>query len=132
MQVKNITEKDISDLIYDKLSELGQEVVLNTPTSESIYPCRVIQTPLMSIKSREDTIPLFKRIQVTIENWTDTQHGCMDMINITDEKLKELNMLRINPSGIILFDEITKKYKMIGTYEVNYNALYDAFFCIKI
>lgn len=130
--MKDITEKNMSDLIYDKLSELDQEVVLKTPTTESIYPCRVIQTPLISIRNRENTIPLFKRIQVTIENWTDTQHACMEMISETDEKLKELNMLRINPNGTILFDEITKKYKMIGIYEVNYNALYNAFFCIKI
>ncbi|MGN1012286.1 MAG: hypothetical protein ACI4ON_00425 [Clostridia bacterium] len=130
--MKDFTEKDMSDLIYEKLAELGQEVVLNTPTTESIYPCRVIQTPLVSIKNKENTNPVYKRFQITIENWTDTQRGCMDMINKTDEKLKELNILRINSNSIILFDEITKKYRMIGTYEVNYNALYDAFFCIKI
>ena len=130
--MKDFTEKDMSDLVYTKLEELGDEVVLNTPTTESKYPCRVILTPLVSIKNAENTTPVFKRFQITVENWCDKQRKCMDMINKTDEKLKELNMLRINSNGIILFDEITKKYKMIGTYEVNYNALYDAFFCIKI
>lgn len=130
--MKDFTEKDMSDLVYTKLKELGEEVVLNTPTAESKYPCRVILTPLVSIRNAENTTPVHKRFQITVENWCDTQRSCMDMINKTDKKLKELNILRINSSGTILFDEITKKYKMIGTYEVNYNALYDAFFCIKI
>lgn len=130
--MKNFTEKDMSDLVYSKLEELGDEVVLNTPTAESIYPCRVILTPLVAVKNIENTTAVLKRFRITVENWCDKQRKCMDMMNKTDEKLKELNMLRINSNGTILFDEITKKYRMIGTYEVNYNALYDAFFCIKI
>ncbi len=130
--MRDFTEKDMSDLVCTKLEELEEEVVLDTPTSESIYPCRVILTPLVSIRNAENTTPVLKRIQITVENWCDKQRKCMDMINKTDEKLKELNMLRINSNGTILFDEITKKYRMIGTYEVNYNALYDAFFCVKI
>lgn len=130
--MRNFTEKDMSDLVYAKLEELGDEVVLNTPTTESKYPCRVIQTPLMNIINRENTTPVYKRFRITIENWCDKQRECMDMINKTDQKLKELNMLRVNSNGSSQFDEITKKYRLIGTYEVNYNALYDAFFCIKI
>ena len=130
--MKDFTEKDMSDLVWNKLNELGEEVILDMPTAESIYPCRSIGTPLVSIRNIENTTPVYKRFQITVENWCDTQHGCMDMINKTDKKLKELNMLRVNPNNTILFDEITKKYRLIGTYEVNYNALYDAFFCIKI
>ncbi|MDO4282348.1 MAG: hypothetical protein Q4D02_01815 [Clostridia bacterium] len=128
--ISDFTEKEMSDLLYDKLSEIGDEVSLKTPTTESIFPCRTIQNPLMNINKTNDAIPLRKIFQISIEHWNEMQRECMDMANKSDLKLRELNILRTNTSPII-FDEITKKYKLICTYEVRYNALTNSFEYIR-
>lgn len=130
--IKDINEKDMSDLVYQKLLELEGEVIKVPPTTDSIFPCRVLETPLICIQNIDGVNPILKRIQVTIQNVASTQQECMDMINHLDEKLKEINMIRLESSTPIVFDESIKKYKMIGRYEVNYHALYDAFFSVNI
>lgn len=130
--IKDINEKDMSDLVYQKLLELEGEVIKTSPTTDSIFPCRVLETPLICIQNIDGVNPIVKKIQITIQNVADTQQECMDMINQLDEKLKEINMVRFESNIPIVFDESLKKYKMIGTYEVNYHALYDAFFSVNI
>lgn len=134
--MKNITTKNVSDLLYNMLSEITNsrknkiEVILQTPTTESIFPTRVINTPLESVNKSKKAIPLRKTFQVSIEHWASKQRECMDMANDTDLKLQEKNFIRTNTSPIT-FDEITKKYRLITTYEVRYNAIYDAFEFIR-
>ena len=130
------TTKDMSDLLYDDLSTIqdnegiNTEIVLTTPTTESTFPCRVIDTPLENINKTQDGIPIRKTFQVSIEHWDNEQRFCMEMANKTDKQLQKRNFIRTNSSPII-FDQITKKYRFITTYEVRYNALTNSFSYIR-
>lgn len=134
--IHEFNTKDISDLIYDDLSKIqdnegvNTETVLTTPTTESVYPCRVIETPLESINKTNNGIPILKTFQVSIEHWDNEQRFCMEMASNTDKQLQKRNFTRTNSSPII-FDQITKKYKFITTYEVRYNALTNSFIYIR-
>ena len=128
----DFTTKNMSDLLYNDLSTiqdnegLNTELVLTTPTTESIFPCRVIETPLENINKTMNAIPIRKTFQVSIEHWASEQRFCMEMANNTDKKLQKRNFTRTNSSPII-FDQITKKYKFITTYEVRYNGITNSF-----
>ena len=134
--IYNFTTKDMSDLLYDDLcaiqdvKETNTEAVLITPTTESIFPVRVINTPLESINITNNAIPIRKTFQVTIEHWSDTQRFCMEMVDNTDKVLQKRNFIKTNTNQI-LFDEITKKYRLITTYEVRWNALTNSFQFIR-
>lgn len=134
--IYEFTTKDMSDLLYDDLSTLqdnkgkNTETVLTTPTTESVFPCRVIETPLENTNNSNNGIPIRKTFQVSIEHWASEQRFCMEMANNTDKQLQKRNFTRTNSSPII-FDQITKKYRFITNYEVRYNAIMNSFSCIK-
>lgn len=134
--MNEFTTEDMSDMLYDVLSEIKDnkedktEAVLQTPTTKSKFPCRVINTPLESVRQTENAIPILKDFQVSIEHWTSKQRQGMEMANETDLELRKKNFVRTNTSPI-LFDEITKKYRLITTYEVRYNALTNSFEFIR-
>ena len=134
--IHEFSTKDMSDLLYDDLSaiqdneETNTETVLTTPTTESKFPCRVIETPLESVNKTDNGIPILKTFQVSIEHWDNKQRFCMEMANNTDKQLQKRNFTRTNSSPII-FDQITKKYRFITTYEVRYNALTNSFCYIR-
>lgn len=134
--IHEFSTKDMSDLLYDDLSIIqdnegeNTEAVLTTPTTESKFPCRVINTPLESINKSINAIPIRKTFQVSIEHWDNKQRFCMEMANNTDKQLQKRNLTRTNSSPII-FDQITKKYKFITTYEVRWNALTNSFSYIR-
>ncbi len=132
----NFTTKNMSDMLFSDLSQIEDsegvktEALLSSPTNESIFPCRVIETPLENIDKTKGNIPIRKTFQVTIEHWSDKKRKCMDMAEKTDIKLKDRNFVRTNSSPII-FNEITKKYNFITTYEVRYNAILNLFEFIR-
>lgn len=134
--IYEFSTKDMSDLLHDDLSTIqdnegtNTEVVLTTPTTESTFPCRVIDTPLESVNNTDNAIPIRKTFQVSIEHWDNKQRICMEMANNTDKKLQTRNFIRTNSSPIT-FDEVTKKYRFITTYEVRWNALTNSFSYIK-
>ena len=134
--IYEFSTKDMSDLLYDDLSTIqdiegtNTETVLTTPTTESVFPCRVIETPLENINKTQDGIPIRKTFQVSIEHWDNEQRFCMEMADRTDKQLQKRNFIRTNSSPII-FDQITKKYRFITTYEVRYNAITNAFSYIR-
>ena len=134
--IYEFSTKDMSDLLYDDLSaiqdneETNTETVLTTPTTESKFPCRVIETPLESVNKTDNGIPILKTFQVSIEHWDNKQRVCMEMAERTDKQLQKRNFTRTNSSPII-FDQITKKYRFITTYEVRYNALTNSFCYIR-
>lgn len=134
--IREFSTKDMSDLLYDDLSTIqdnegtNTEVVLTTPTTESTFPCRVIDTPLESINNTDNAIPIRKTFQVSIEHWDNKQRVCMEMADRTDKQLQKRNFTRTNSSPII-FDQITKKYRFITTYEVRYNSLTNSFSYIR-
>ena len=134
--IYEFSTKDMSDLLYDDLSIIqdnegaNTETVLTTPTTESVFPCRVIETPLENTNNSNNGIPIIKTFQVSIEHWAEKQRFCMEMASNTDKQLQKRNFTRTNSSPII-FDQITKKYKFITTYEVRYNALTNSFCYIR-
>ena len=134
--IYEFSTKDMSDLLYDDLSVIqdnegiNTEAVLTTPTTESKFPCRVIENPLETINKTQNGIPILKTFQVSIEHWDNEQRLCMEMANKTDKQLQKRNFIRTNSSPII-FDQITKKYRFITTYEVRYNALTNSFSYIR-
>lgn len=133
---EEFTIKDMSDLLYEDLSKIKDdnenetEAVLQTPTTESIFPCRLINTPLDSVLKSQNAIPILKDFQITIEHWSDSQRKCMEMGSNTDKILQERNVLRINTQPII-YDEITKKYRLIVIYGVRWEKLTNSFIYIK-
>lgn len=134
--MNEFTTEDMSDMLYDILSEIKDdkknktEAVLTTPTTKSKYPCRVINTPLESTIKTENAIPILKRFQCTIEHWASKQRECMEMANNTDVELRKKNFIRIN-TNLVLFDKITKKYRLVVTYEVNHNGITNSFQFIR-
>ncbi len=133
---KEFTTKDMYDLLYEDLSRIKDfdnketEAVLQTPTTESIFPCRLINTPLDSVLKSENAIPLLKDFKITIEHWNEEQRKCMEMASNTDNVLQKRNCLRTNTQPII-FDEITQKYRLITSYEVRWEALTNTFIYIR-
>lgn len=136
MQISEFSTKELSDLIYTKLSTIidnGQtatDVVLQTPTTSSKFPCRVINVPLEQVTKTENATPIIKRFQVTIENWANLQRECMDMGTNTDLALREINLVRTTTAQV-LFDEVTKKYRLIATYEMDYYGVHNSFEVIR-
>lgn len=134
--IHEFSTKDMSDLLYDDLSTIqdnegtNTEVVLTMPTTESSFPCRVIDTPLESINNTNNATPIRKTFQVSIEHWDNKQRVCMEMADRTDKQLQKRNFTRTNSSPII-FDQITKKYRFVTTYEVRWNALTNSFSYIR-
>lgn len=134
--IHEFTTKDMSDLLYNDLSTIQDnegkttEIALTTPTTESVFPCRILETPLENTNKTNNGIPILKTFQVSIEHWDNEQRFCMEMANRTDKQLQKRNFTRTNSSPII-FDQITKKYRFITNYEVRYNAIMNSFSCIK-
>lgn len=133
---EEFTIKDMSDLLYDDLSKIKDdnenetEASLQTPTTESVFPCRLINTPLDSVLKSQNATPILKDFQITIEHWSDSQRKCMEMGNNTDKALQKRNILRTNTQPII-YDEITKKYRLIVIYGVRWEKLTNSFIYIK-
>lgn len=130
--MKEFTTEQMSDILNDILENIEDvkgkktETTLTTPTTESKFPVRVIDTPLESVNKTRNAIPIRKTFQFQIEHWSNKQRFCMEMANNTDLELRKKNIIRVNTSPI-LFDIITKKYKLITTYEVRYNAITNSF-----
>ena len=134
--IHEFSTEDMSDLLYDDLSTIqdnvgeNTEAVLQTPTTESKFPCRVIETPLESVNKTDNGTPILKTFQVSIEHWDNKQRFCMEMANNTDKQLQKRNFTRTGSSPVI-FDQITKKYRFTTTYEVRWNALTNSFSYIR-
>ena len=134
--MKEFSTKDMSDLLEADLNSIkdngasNTQVTLENPTTKSKFPCRLINTPIDSVRKSENAIPVLKGFQVTIEHWASKQRNCMEMASNTDEVLRKRNMLRTNTQPII-YDEITKKYRLITQYEVRWNALTNSFNFIR-
>lgn len=131
--IEEFTTKDMSDLLYDDLSQIKDnnenitETVLQTPNTESIFPCRVINSPIDSVLKSESGIPVLKDFQITIEHWCNSQRQCMEMASNTDKVLQKRNMLRTNTQQIT-YDEITQMYRFITIYEVRWESITN---CLK-
>lgn len=125
------SKKTFTQMVYTKLATIsGLTVVLSQPTDESTFPCAVINNPLTSISRSENSVPVEIKIQVSIEYWSETKYGCMDLSDSGDIKLREMNLIRTNTT-LDTYDTITRKYRYGGNYEVTYDGIHNAFINIK-
>ena len=130
--IKEFTTKDMLDLLYKDLLEIEDNdvnktvVVLETPTKESVFPCRVINIPLDSVLKSERGIPILKNFQITIVHWCSSQEQCLKIAINTDKKLQERNILKTSTQPII-YDEVTQMYRFIINYEVRWDYLTNSF-----
>lgn len=122
----NLGVKEFSNLIYNKLEELEEEIINVSPVKTSIFPCREINAPIKSVKKSQPV----DTFQISIKHWNDQLEQAMEMSDRTDEKLSDYNLIRITTEPYV-YNENIEKYGITVVYEVNYNRLTNTFQIIK-
>lgn len=134
--MKEFTIKEMSDLLFEILSEIKDDgenktaVMIDKPLENSIFPCRVINTPLETTIKTKDAVPILKTFKVIIEEWASDQVTAMEMASKTDSELRKKNFVKTNTNQIV-FDETIKKYKLANTYEVRWEGITNSFVFIN-
>lgn len=108
----------------------GLEVVLANPSGDSVFPCAVVSTPLIRVVRTENGVPVEIDISVQVDFWDSTKYSVMSLSDQANNKLREYNLTRVNTT-IDTFDEITKKYRYGGNYEVKYSSINNSYEIIK-
>lgn len=128
--MKDLSELEFSDLVYEKLESLKYKQILTNPTTTSKFPCLELHTPLKSVNLTENAFPIKSTFQISITCWNEKQRQAMKMADEVDEKLQELNFIRTNTSPAV-YDQILQKYGITITFEVIYNAIMNSFDFIR-
>lgn len=124
--MKDLSIKDFSDLVFEKLESLKYKQILTNPTTESKFPCLELHTPLKSVNKTENAFPVLSTFQISITCWNEKQRQAMQMTDEVDEKLQEFNFMRTNTSPAI-YDSILQKYGITIIFEVRYNSITASF-----
>ena len=124
--MRDLSIKDFSDLVYEKLETLKYKQILTNPTTTSKFPCLELHTPLKSVNLTENGFPINSTFQISITCWNEKQRQAMKMIDKVDKKLQELNFTRTNTSPAV-YDPILQKYGITITFEVCYNSITTSF-----
>lgn len=111
--------------VVNILKELG-EITLNNPDSEEKFPLAVVSNIMQSVRKTENNIPVYKRFSVNIEWWADSKYDVMILYEKTNKLLRNYNFSLVG-SPTDMYDEVTKKHRYGGRYEVNYNGLINSF-----
>lgn len=128
--MKDLSIKEFSNLIYEKIKSLEYETILTKPTLGSVFPCIELHTPLKSINKSEEAFPISSTFQILITCWNEEKKEVMGMTHEVDEKLQQYNILR-TITNEVKYDETLKKYEITVQYEVRYNGITDSFNFIK-
>ena len=129
--MKDLSIKDFSDLIYDKLVDLKYKQILTNPTTEDKAKELIeLHTPLKSVNLTENAFPIKSTFQISITCWNEKQRQAMKMADEVDKKLQELNFTRTNTSPAV-YDQILQKYGITITFEVRYNSITTSFNFIR-
>lgn len=128
--MKDLSELEFSDLVYEKLESLKYKQILTNPTTTSKFPCLELHTPLKSVNLTENAFPIKSTFQISITCWNEKQRQAMKMADEVDKKLQELNFTRTNTSPAV-YDTILQKYGISITFEVIYNAIMNSFDFIR-
>ena len=128
--MKDLSEWEFSDLVYEKLELLKYKQILTNPTTTSKFPCLELHTPLKSVNKTEKSFPLFSTFQISITCWNEKQRQAMKMADEVDKELQELNFIRTNTSPTV-YDTILQKYGITITFEVSYNSITTSFNFIR-
>lgn len=124
--MKDLSIKDFSDLVYEKLEPLKCKQILTNPTTTSKFPCLELHTPLKSVNLTENAFPIRSTFQISITCWNEKQRQAMQMTDEVDKKLQKLNFTRTNTSPAV-YDSILQKYGITITFEVCYNSITTSF-----
>lgn len=125
--MKDLSELEFSDLVYERLEELYKNrPILSNPNTESKFPILELHTPLKSVNLTENAFPIKSTFQISITCWNEKQRQAMQMANEVDTKLQEYNFTRTNTSQAI-YDSILQKYGITITFEVRYNSITGSF-----
>lgn len=120
-EIKELSIEEFTRYITRLVAQLGN-ITLENPDTEETFPVAVISNPMQSIKKTENNIPIYVRFSISIEWWTNSKYESMNLFQETNKLLRQHNLAQIgNP--IDLYDQITKKHRYGGRYEVNYNGL---------
>lgn len=128
--MKDLSELEFSDLVYEKLEALKYKQILTNPTTTSKFPCLELHTPLKSVNKTENAFPIKSTFRISITCWNEKQRQAMKMADEVDKKLQELNFTRNNTSPVV-YDSILQKYGITITFEVIYNAIMNSFDFIR-
>ncbi len=128
--MKDLSELEFSDLVYEKLESLNYKQILTNPTTTSKFPCLELHTPLKSVNLTENAFPIKSTFQISITCWNEKQRQAMKMADEVDKKLQELNFTRTNTTPAV-YDSILQKYGITITFEVIYNAIMNSFDFIR-
>ena len=128
--MKDLSELEFSDLVYEKLEALKYKQILTNPTTTSKFPCLELHTPLKSVNKTENAFPILSTFQISITCWDEKQRQAMKMVDEVDKKLQEFNFIRTNTSPAV-YDSILQKYGITITFEVCYNSIMNSFDFIK-
>lgn len=126
MTIYELGLEDFTKIVVAKLEEDNNEIVLENPQTDSTYPCGVVRTPIKLVDMTENGIPVRSRFAITVDWWTDKKYDSMALADKADRKLRELNLIRTG-APIDTYDDITKKYRNGGNYEVFFNGLTNSF-----
>ena len=124
--MKDLSIRDFSDLVYEKLESLKYKQILTNPTTESKFPCLELHTPLKSVILTEDGFPIKSTFQISVTCWNEKQRQAMLMTDEVSSKLQEFNFIRTNTSPAV-YDQILQKYGITITFEVRYNSITASF-----
>ena len=129
--MKDLSIKEFSDLVYEKLEPLQYKQTLSNPTVEDKSKELIeLHTPLKSINKTENGFPIRSTFQISITCWNEKQRQAMQMTDEVDTKLQEYNFIRTNTSPAI-YDSILQKYGITITFEVRYNSITNSFNFIR-
>ncbi len=121
--------EDFTKYVIRQVETIGN-ITLNNPDTKEAFPIGVVNNSMQSIKTTENNIPVYTRFSISIEWWTNSKYESMRLFQQTNKKLRESNFVQIG-GAIDLYDEVTKKYRYGGRYEVNYNGLTNSFERVK-
>lgn len=124
--MKDLSIKEFSDLVYEKLEPLKYKQILTNPTTTSKFPCLELHTALKSVNLTENGFPIKSTFQISITCWNEKQRQAMQMTDEVDKKLQELNFTRTNTSPAV-YEQILQKYGITITFEVRFNSITDSF-----
>lgn len=124
--MKDLSIKEFSDLVYEKLEPLKYKQILTNPTTTSKFPCLELHTALKSVNLTENGFPIKSTFQISITCWNEKQRQAMQMTDEVDKKLQELNFTRTNTSPAV-YEQILQKYGITITFEVRYNSITSSF-----
>ena len=128
--MKDLSIKEFSDLIYEKLESLKYKQILTNLTTTSRFPCLELHTPLKSVNKTENAFPVLSTFQISITCWNEKQRQAMQMTDEVDTKLQEYTLTRTNTSPAV-YDQILQKYGITITFEVRYNSITSSFNFIR-